>query len=181
MKLERLTGILQGVQDQIRFCDAKAQVVLGLNGILAGFLAGQTSTIASSVARDWSHPLAWALIIATSLYLAALVLSFSFALRVVVPRLDVCQPDSCLFFSHIANEYKNNYEDIAKELPGLSEEELAVDFAKQILANSHICVRKHRALRTAWQSMTLSIIFWIATWLVLFNVIFRAAARASQH
>lgn len=178
MKLERLTGILQGVQDQIRFCDAKAQVILGLNGILAGFLAAQTSTIASSIARDLPHAFAWALLIATSLYLVALVLSFAFALRVVVPRLDVCQPDSCLFFAHIANQYKNNYEQIGKELPTLPDEELAVDFAKQVLANSHVCVRKHRALRTAWQSMTLSIIFWVATWILLFNVIFRAGARA---
>jgi hypothetical protein len=61
MKPERLTGILQGVQDQIRFCDSKAQVVLGLNGILAGFLAAQKPTIASALARNWPHALAWGL------------------------------------------------------------------------------------------------------------------------
>jgi disulfide bond formation protein DsbB len=179
MKPERLTGILQGVQDQIRFCDAKAQVVLGLNGILAGFLAAQTPAIASALARNWPHALAWGLLTAASLYLLSLLLSFAFALRVVVPRLDVSQPDSCVFFAHIANEYKNNYEQIAKNLPALSEEELAADFAKQVLANSHVCVRKHWALRNAWKLMSASLIFWIATWLVLFIAIFRAAASAA--
>ena len=179
MKPEALTGILQGVQDQIRFCDAKAQVVLGLNGILAGFLAAQTPGIASALARNWPHALAWGLLIACSLYLLSLVLSFAFALHVVLPRLDVSQPDSCVFFAHIANEYKNNYEQIAKALPALSEEELAADCSRQVLANSHVCVRKHWALRQAWKWMSASLIFWIATWLVLFIAIFRAAASAT--
>ena len=178
MKAERLTGILQGVQDQIRFCDAKAQVVLGLNGILAGFLAAQTAGIASALARNWSHALGWGLLAAASLYLLSLVLSFAFALRVVLPRLDVSQPDSCVFFAHIANQYKNNYEQIAKTLPALSEEELAADFSKQVLANSHVCVRSHQALRHAWKWMSASLIFWIATWLVLFIAIYRVAASA---
>jgi hypothetical protein len=176
MKPERLTGILQGVQDQIRFCDAKAQVVLGLNGILAGFLAAHTPAIASALARNWFHPLGWGLLIAASLYLLSLVLSFAFALHVVLPRLDVSQPDSRVFFAHIASEYKNNYEQIAKNLPALSEEELTADCAKQVLANSHVCIMKHKALRSAWKFMSASLIFWIATWLLLFIAIFRMAA-----
>jgi hypothetical protein len=179
MKTETIAGILQAVQDQIRFCDAKAQVVLGLNGILAGFLAAQTPAIASALARNLPHALGWGLLLAASLYLVSLVLSFAFALRVVVPRLDVSQPDSCVYFAHIANQYKNNYEQIAKNLPALSEEELAADLAKQVLANSHVCVRKHGSLRNAWKLMSASLIFWIATWLVLFISIFRVAASAA--
>ncbi len=78
------------------------------------------------------------LFLSVALYLVFLVSSFAFGVRVVLPRLDVSQPDSCVFFSHIAAQHKNNYEKIAKELPGLSDEDLAADMAKQILANSHV-------------------------------------------
>ena len=87
------------------------------NGILAGFWLHMTPAIASALARNLPHALGWALLVAASLYLLSLVLSFAFALRVVLPRLDVSQPDSCVFFAHIANQYKNNYEKIAKNLP----------------------------------------------------------------
>jgi Family of unknown function (DUF5706) len=102
-----------------------------------------------------------------------------FTVKKLTREMDLSQPDSYVFFAHIANEYKNNYEQIAKNLPALSEEELTADFAKQVLANSHVCVRKHRALRTAWKLMSASLIFWIATWLVLFIAIFCAAASAA--
>ncbi len=168
MKIERLAGVLQGVQDQIRFCDTKAQVILGLNGILAGFLATRASELASTIAGESRHVIAVGLFLSVALYLVFLVSSFAFGVRVVLPRLDVSQPDSCVFFSHIAAQHKNNYEKIAKELPGLSDEDLAADMAKQILANSHVCVRKHQSLRNSWVLTTLSAACWVSTWLFLF-------------
>ncbi len=86
MKIERLAGVLQGVQDQIRFCDTKAQVILGLNGILAGFLATRASELASTIAGESRHVIAVGLFLSVALYLVFLVSSFAFGVRVVLPR-----------------------------------------------------------------------------------------------
>jgi disulfide bond formation protein DsbB len=169
VRTDELFKVLEGVQAQIRFFDTKAQIVLAVDGILAGFLGTQAATIASKVGSTWPSFLAAGLALFFSVYLGTLALSLFWAFRTVYPRLDVSQPESKLFFAHIAHRYRMDYERAAKEMPAMPEQELLADLAKQTLANSQICTQKQGCLSRAIRWLGVSMVCWVGTLVFLFG------------
>ena len=170
MKVEQLLRILDGIQNQIRFLDTKAQIVLGIDGVLAGFVGLHTKTIALAISDKC---LSWpniGLEMFYAAYLIALVLSLFWALKAVYPRTEVKQPKSRIFFIHIAKEYQEDYKKISTDLSNMSNEELSEDVSKQILANSRVGLEKYESFKKAVVSMAISVFCWVSILALLFVV-----------
>jgi len=168
MKVERLLQILDGIQSQIRFLDTKAQIVLGIDGVMAGFLGLHTKTIASAVFDRWLSWPSIGLEIFYAAYLIAVVLSLYWVFKTVYPRTDVNQPKSRIFFIHIAENYQEDYKRVSTELVDMSDEELSDDTSKQILANSRVGLEKYESLKKAVVWMAISVFCWISILTLLF-------------
>lgn len=171
MKVERLVQILDAVQSQIRFFDTKAQLVLGIDGILAGFLGVNTETIASAISDKSPSWVSIGLDIFFAAYLIALVLSLLWGFKTVYPRTDVKQPESRIFFIHVARHYKENYKQAVEDLTGMSDEHLSDDIAKQVLANSRVGLDKYESLKKAVFWMGISVFCWVWILTLLFVAI----------
>ncbi len=178
IRADLLLKILDGVQTQIRFFDTKAQIVLGIDGILAGFVGVQIPALAEVVFKFWPSFLSvWLLIVFCTL-LISLMLSLLQALRTIYPRLNIGQPDSKIFFAHLARIYGNDYVRASRELTGLSEQELSVDIANQLLANSRVCELKYARLTQASMWMAVAITSWVVTCVLLFAAKARLVGQA---
>lgn len=180
MDLDRLWKVLDSVQAQIRVFDAKAQIVIAIDGVLAGFFGSQTIKIAELLASQ--HGTASSVCLVTTLFLCIglLVISLMLAVSTVHPRLHLDQPHSRLFFAHICSEFKRDYVRAGQVLSSISNDELSADLASQILANSIICETKAKRFKHALLSMSGAVLVWIAILFFQFIVQEEAVLRAHQ-
>jgi hypothetical protein len=79
MDADKLWKLLDSVQTQIRVFDTKAQIVIAVNGVLAGFFGSQTSKMAELIAQRpgsiWSILLVGSGVVCIGLVLASLLLA----------------------------------------------------------------------------------------------------------
>jgi hypothetical protein len=157
------------VQAQIRVFDTKAQIVIAVNGVLAGFFGSQTSKMAELIGQRpgsiWSILLVGAGVVCIGLVLSSLLL----AVNTVHPRLHVDQPNSRLFFAHIFDEFGRDYSRAASVLTSLTGEELNADVSNQILANSIVCSAKAKRFKYALFAMSGAIIVWVFVLFIQFG------------
>jgi len=146
MSFDDLKDLLESIQAQIRSFDSKAQVLLGVNGLLAGFI---TAELAKGAEFGTVMPCRFIfLTILLGLSVISTLISFGYALRVLNPQLHLKQPNSYFFFCHLADRYGRDYERAARELIALDETSASQDVSKQVLANAIICNTK--AKRCKW-------------------------------
>ncbi len=182
MDTDKLWKLLDSVQAQIRVFDAKAQIVIAIDGILAGFFGTQTAKMAELIGQQpgsiWSIPLVAFGVVCVALLVSSLLL----AVNTVYPRLHLDQPNSRLFFAHISQEFKRDYSLAGKTLTSLTPEELGADLANQILANSIICCTKAKRLKHALYAMSAAVIVWILVLFVQFagQLVITGAGSAPQ-
>jgi len=163
MDVDRLWKVLDSVQAQIRVFDAKAQIVIAIDGVLAGFFGSQTVKIAELLASHPSSAISLSLILIGAACLLLLASSLMFAVFTVHPRLHLNQPHSRLFFVHLYNECGRDYAKARQLLTSLSDEDLSADLANQVLATSIICSTKSHRFKYGLFAMCGSVILWIAT------------------
>jgi Family of unknown function (DUF5706) len=165
MDCDKLWKVLDSVQAQIRVFDTKAQIVIAIDGVLAGFFGTQTVKMAELIGQRpgsiWSILLVAFAVGCIALLLSSLLL----AVNTVHPRLHLDQPNSRLFFAHIFQEFKRDYSRAGEVLTSLTVDELGADLANQILVNSIICCTKAKRFKHALYAMSAAVIVWI---LVLF-------------
>src|SRR5947199_7715881 len=137
--IDRLWKILDAVQAQIRAYDAKAQIVIGIDGIVAGFLGAQAANLAKATTSFWPATSSSLLISTSSVSLLALAYSFYFAMRTIYPMREFGQPPSLLFFGHIGKQFGTHFEAGRSAYASLTDESLRDDLSNQIIAVSHIC------------------------------------------
>jgi len=183
MTFDRIKSLLESIQAQIRAFDSKAQVLLGVNGVLAGFISAE-------LAKTTDYGLGMpkrivALAIVLSIAAIAALISFGLSLRVLNPQLHLSQPHSNFFFCHIAQHYGRNFKQAAQDFLALEEQAAAEDLAQQVLANSIICDVKAKrcskamkAVGVALLTYTLSIPIFVS--MAYTNAIHQAAAIQPQ-
>lgn len=170
MLAEQIWKVLDGVQAQIRAYDTKAQIVIGIDGGLAGFLATQIGTIATAAGAVWPQAKAMVLILSVAGCLILLAVSLAYATFTVYPRLKLSQPKSLVFFDHIAKAFDHNYANARETYANRTEEEHRDDLSNQILANSIVSSRKAERFHIALITMWCALFCWFGTIVLLFNV-----------
>lgn len=94
--IDVLWKIYENTSEWIRFADTKASIIIGINAILAGFIASNISAIRSYLIGSPS------LVVLTILAVISGVASVYFAIKCLSPTLDVGEPTSLIYFAHIA-------------------------------------------------------------------------------
>jgi hypothetical protein len=170
MNADRLWKILDAIQAQIRSFDTKAQIALGINGILAGFFGANTGKLGESWIHASSTYSARLLIALAILTLLLMSISVMFAVFTIHPRLHLKQPNSHIFFAHISNVFGNDYEQLRKTFNCITESEHIADLENQILAVSIICSKKAQLFKYALFTMAVGLWLWVATLGIQFRV-----------
>ncbi len=138
MQIDLLWKLLDSIQTQIKALDAKAQVAIGIDSLLAGFLGAQMVATAEYAANGM--PIRYLTFTALgAISLICLAISFVLALQTIQPRLHLKQPKSSFFFCHLVEKYGKDYAKAAAELGSLSDEETKVQIGTQIQTVSIIC------------------------------------------
>jgi hypothetical protein len=119
---DRSWGLLESVQGHIRAFDAKAQVAIGINGVLVGFLIAEFTKAAELAALGFPWRFAGVCIV-TGLSLLCSLAAIILGVRVVRPQLHLRQPHSRFFFCHIAEEFGWDFIRAGDSLASLSDEE----------------------------------------------------------
>ncbi|MGA3047416.1 MAG: Pycsar system effector family protein [Terracidiphilus sp.] len=141
MENGELASVLSSIKDQIRNFDAKAQIAIGIDGLIAGLLAAEIIKAAEYEASGMHLRFAGLIVIA-SLSIVCCGVSFAFAFLTVWPRLRFGQPRSHYYFRDLAQQYGADFERAAQSLRALSQPEAAMELGTQIQANALICTRK---------------------------------------
>ncbi|MFG2099901.1 Pycsar system effector family protein [Micromonospora echinaurantiaca] len=134
---------LTQVNDIVRYADAKAGLVLTLNGLLIGVIAVR---IQADGFLDAQPVPAAALVLAV----AFLSLSVGFDLAAVMPRVRASgQQTSLLHFDHIGERFTGDQEDYVQEFTALMSDidRLERELGGQVWANSVVARRKYACVR----------------------------------
>lgn len=177
MDADKLWKVLDSVQAQVRVFDTKAQIVIAIDGVLAGFFGTQTAKMAELIGQQPGSTLYILLGVFDALCLVLLLCSLLLAVNTVHPRLHLDQPNSRLFFAHISQEFKRDYSRAGAVLTSLTMEELGADLSSQILVNSIICCTKAKRFKHALYAMSAAVVIWI---LVLYLQFITGVASGSQ-
>src|SRR5258708_3130584 len=148
MSFEQLWDLLEAIQGQIRVFDNKAQVAIGINGVLIGFLVPEIGKAAEYGAHGMLQRLLITYILAGS-GVAVSVVAAALAVYVVHPQIELKQPRSHFFFCHIAEKYGRNFELAIDGLKGLSSEDAIDQVAGQVAVNAFICDVKAKKCKPA--------------------------------
>jgi len=161
MNTEQLSRLLESIQGHIHVFDTKAQIALGLDSLLVGFVGVELGKGCELASWDF-HGKLIALLITAALSLVAAILSALFAIVTIVPRLELRQPLSHVFFCHLAVMYGRDYERAASSLIELGEEQMQRQIATQVQTNAVIgeakAARSSRALYLMTAAFSLYII-----------------------
>jgi hypothetical protein len=163
MTADQLWKILDAIQMQIRAYDTKAQIVIGVTGALAGFLATQAGNMTIGAVSTWPQTKSLLLFAFGGTCLALLAVSLAYATCTVYPRLRLNQPSSRLFFHHIENASGSNYTKGREMFTKGTPEEFDDDICNQIIANSIVCCKKAARFHVAITTMALAMACWFIT------------------
>lgn len=141
----------------IRFADTKAGALLAADGALAAAVLGVLDG-----SDDW-----WVLALGR-LSLTAAGVSAAFSLITLIPRLNVGEPTSIIYFDHIARKYGSsleNYQQAAESIlsdeKGLRDELLSQVWANSIVARTKF-VMTTRSLRSLAVALALALLMGFA-------------------
>jgi hypothetical protein len=161
MNADQLSKLLESIQGHIRVFDTKAQIALGLDSLLVGFVGAELAKGCELAAWNF-HGKLIALIVCSALSLIAATLSALFAIVTIVPRLELKQPKSHFFFCHLVEMYARDYKRAANGLMELSDDQVRLQVATQIQTNAVIgeakAARSSRALYLMTAALSLYII-----------------------
>jgi len=140
--IETAWQIYATVNEWIRFSDTKAGAILAADGVIAA--------VAFSLLPE-PVPAAYLPLIVSGAVSG--VLSVYFSILCLNPALRFGEPNSLIFFAHIAQRYQGPNE-YAEALVGVfsEEEAAAAQIAAQIWVNSRVALKKYRAVTWATRS-----------------------------
>ena len=180
MDTDKLWKILDGVQAQIRAYDTKAQIVVGIDAALLGFLSTQAGAMATAVATRGFHVSTISLIATGVACLVLLLVSLAHAILTVYPRLKLGQPRSRIFFVHLAEDFGRDYAAARQDLVAMNDEALQNDVANQIQANSLVCQAKSNRFAVGLLTMAMGLVLWCSTLVLHFSVQHLVASPGSK-
>lgn len=160
MDRDAIWKLLGDVQAQIRVFDTKAQVALGIDGVLAGFLGAQLLKVAGDGAKAPMIPVVLALGLSLVSF-TSMATSFALALRAVNPTLELKQPRSHFFFAHIAEKHGLDFNSAARDLIYLSEGKVVEELGTQVAVNSVIGTYKAQRCQRALIATAVALAFYL--------------------
>lgn len=182
MNAEQLSKLLDSIQGHIRVFDTKAQIVLGIDSLLAGFVGAELAKACALATWDFNRTFI-ALFVLSAFSLAAAVASALLAIVTIVPRVHLNQPKSHFFFCHLVGFYGRDYQKASNALITLNEDQTKQELATQIQANAVIGDIKAGRSSFALYLMTASLSLYIATFLPFCIIAYRASqtSNAAPH
>ena len=141
--------VLSGIQDQIRFADAKAAFIFGINTLMFGFMTCTLASLKKSVAIQPTSPAVIVTLVALILFAGCAVATICLLIYSVMSRFGKMAPKSKLFFGHIASQFGKDYGKYVTELKAMSNDEWITEVGTQIVETSHIAFEKHSAVKKA--------------------------------
>jgi hypothetical protein len=179
VNFERSWDLLESVQGHIRAFDVKAQVAIGVNGVLIGFLISEFTKTAELAALGFKWRLA-GVFVATGLSILCSLAAIVLGVRVVHPQLRMNQPRSRMFFCHIAEEFGKNFVRAGESLAALSDEESLKDVQNQIAVNAYVCNIKAKRCKPTLALTALAFCFYAISILPFGSMVVAASRAASQ-
>ncbi len=135
---------LAQINEMVRYADAKAGLILTLNGLLIGLIAVRVQ----SEGFLSEHPVPAATLI---LAVGFLALSVGFDLAAVMPRLVIAngQHTSLLHFEHVGSRFTRQQDEYVEELTAVlrDTDRLNQELGAQVWANSMVARRKYACVR----------------------------------
>jgi hypothetical protein len=146
MTFDHLWSLLDSIQSQVRAFDTKAQVAIGVNGVLIGFVSAEIAKAAEYGSTGLFYRFIFTCVFAGASLCVSLI-AIGFAVYVVHPQIELRQPRSHFFFCHIVEKYGRDFDRAVQALQGLSAEEELHEIASQVVSNSIVCDVKGRRCR----------------------------------
>lgn len=141
--------ILEHTNDWLRFADTKAAGALAASGVIGGLAM-------NALLDDTTHlPTAAVWFVISGL--VGLLVAAGLAVSVLVPRLNVGEPTSLIYYAHVAQRYKKDADAHHQALQALLADEgaLTKELANQVWANATVARRKY--LFSSWSFLALAI------------------------
>lgn len=139
MNNDRIWELYSSINEWVRYADAKAGIALGAHAAI--FTVAIPGIIENRVYFTENTPIMSAVILAT----AFAVVSSYFGIRCVVPRLNVGEARSLIFFAHIAKGYSDSVSFRNHAAKHYNDDD---GFFNQVLdqvwANSRVAWEKHK-------------------------------------
>lgn len=159
--LDNCFKVLSSIQDQIRFADAKAAFIFGINTLMFGFLTCTVATLKKALATEPIQPSAWITLIALILFALCAVVAVVFLIYSVMSRLGALAPKSRVFFGHIASQFGKDYGKYVSEMKAMSSDDWLNEVGTQVVETSHIALVKHCAVKKAAIISVVGLVCWV--------------------
>lgn len=152
-KLNNAWNVYNQIQQGISFADTKAQLVLGIVGIIA--TVAVTALVDLAPGELFQRPLQLVLLLLGSL---SGTLSIYYGFRCINPTLDfiVGQKESPIFFGNISEKYPQALTYIQK-METVDDAAYIQEIYNQIWVNSKIATAKYKAVRQSIQWLLITV------------------------
>ncbi len=179
MNFDQLANLLENTKGQIRAFDNKAQVLLGVNGVLIGFVTAEITKAAEYGAAGLHKRFVLICFILGASFLAA-CLSMGYALFVINPQLHLSQPKSKFFFCHLASDYGRDFARAAADLIALTDTDALVDLGTQIQSNAIIADAKSTRCKHGMRLAGVAVLVYALSVPIFCSMAYSATIRASS-
>jgi hypothetical protein len=159
--VENAFRVLSGIQDQIRFADAKAAFIFAINTLMCGFVARTGDALQRGLGSQ--HVSRWAIVslVALIVFALAALVAIGCLMFAVFPRLGEKAPQCRVFFGHIVKEYGRDYGKYTANLKGMLPDDWLEEVGGQIVETSNIAEKKHRSVGYAVQATMVGLAAWV--------------------
>jgi hypothetical protein len=141
--LDSAFRIYEVTQEHIRFADAKAAFVFGIDALLLGFIPSVGPSLTRVMEMDPTPIAACFAVAGLAIFAAAGVVSIGFLMWAVISRFGRDAPRSIIFFGHIANDYGKDFGKYVSDLSAMTDDKWLSTVGSQIVETSHIANDKH--------------------------------------
>lgn len=135
-------SVYRATQEAVRASDAKAGLVLAVNGITLGFGSASITEIREAI---WAlSGIQFVIALGSAILLAvALMISIASVLISICPRLNLNKCDSMIYFAHIFSRFKRDCDAYHSRFAVLTDEQLLKEYTDQIVLTSEVCTKKY--------------------------------------
>jgi hypothetical protein len=156
------------LDEMIRNADLKAQIVLGVNTIVAATLLNIPNMSLRAIYAGEAHIIVYLQLFAMMVMVLALVASTLLALQVTIPKFHASKSDNLFYFRNIRGQKMEEYRRafFAESIQGIKE-----DVIEQIHAKANIVERKYHGVRISMEFLMAAVIAWgVLRILIVFNI-----------
>lgn len=162
-ELETLWKTYDTINEWIRFSDTKAVAILGINGVVAGFVFSNLKELKLVLS---SYPI---ILIPLIIGIFTCSVSVYFSIICLAPTLKVGDRDSLIFFAHVAEKFKTpgDYEKAVRQILK-NDNDLMGQITNQVWSNSKVAWKKYNAVVWCTRFFILTVLICIGAIIIAF-------------